>query len=119
MWNIEKKLSGRQASDEAQREKERQRDRAEGLRSYLSEEQHEIFLAAVRKWEILAATKWKWASVKSEQQQVQVFGSFTLWSCKTTAKNEKKCATRAKLFFVLIRPIIVFSPFSLPSPLSQ
>ena len=30
---------------------------------------------------------------------------------------QKKCATRAK-FFVLIRPII-FSPFSLPSPLSQ
>ena len=32
---------------------------------------------------------------------------------------QKKCATRAKLFFLLIRPIIVFSPFSLPSPLSQ
>ena len=28
----------------------------------------------------------------------------------------KKCAARVKLLFLLIRPIIVFSPFSLPSP---
>ena len=64
---------------------------------------------------------------KSEQQQVRHFlykacnlevsGSFTLWSCKTTAKKcAKKCAGRAKLFFLLIRPIVVFSSFSLPSP---
>ena len=31
---------------------------------------------------------------------------------------QKKCAARVKLLFLLIRPIIVFSPFSLPSPLS-
>ena len=31
---------------------------------------------------------------------------------------QKKCAARAKLLFLLIRPIAVFSPFSLPSPLS-
>ena len=31
---------------------------------------------------------------------------------------QKNCAARAKLFFVLIRPIVVFSPFSLPLPLS-
>ena len=30
----------------------------------------------------------------------------------------KKCAARVKLLFLLIRPIIVFSPFSLPSPFS-
>ena len=30
----------------------------------------------------------------------------------------KKCAASAKLLFLLIRPIVVFSAFSLPSPLS-
>ena len=34
------------------------------LRSYLLEEQHEIFLAVVRKWEILAATKVKMSEWK-------------------------------------------------------
>ena len=29
---------------------------------------------------------------------------------------QKKCAARAKLLFLLIRPIVVFSAFSLPSP---
>ena len=29
----------------------------------------------------------------------------------------KKCAAPVKLLFLLIRPILVFSPFSLPSPL--
>ena len=39
---------------------------------------------------------------KSEQQQVPVSRSFTLWSCKTAAKKcteKKQCAARAKLFF--------------------
>ena len=36
---------------------------------------------------------------------------------KTTAKKcTKKCASRAKLFFFLIRLIVFFLPFSLPSP---
>ena len=30
----------------------------------------------------------------------------------------KKVCWRARLLFLLIRPIVVFSPFSLPSPLS-
>ena len=29
---------------------------------------------------------------------------------------QKKCAARAKLFFLLNRTIVVFSPFSSPSP---
>ena len=43
-------------------------------------------------------------------------------SCCSGAKNKskeivpKKCTARAKLFFLLSRPIVVFSPFSLPSP---
>ena len=42
------------------------------IRSHLLEEQHENFLAAVRKWEILANTKVKMSErKKSEQEQVQ------------------------------------------------
>ena len=35
---------------------------------FLLEEQHENFVAAVRKWEMLAATntRWKWAAVKKK-----------------------------------------------------
>ena len=55
-----------------------------------------------------------------ERVTSRVSGRFTLKSCKTTAKKcTKKCAARAKLFFFgfNVRPIIVFSSFSLPSPL--
>ena len=35
-------------------------------------------------------------------------------------KSAKKvCCTCKVVFFLLIRPIVVFSPFSLPSPLSK
>ena len=70
---------------------------------------------------MLAATKVKKSGgeKKSEQDHIQHFlhktcyyevsGSFTLSSCKTTAKKcTKKFAARAKLVFLL---------FSLPSPL--
>ena len=50
-----KRESRRQAS-EAQREKGRQRARANKGDIFLLEEQHENFVAAVTKWEILAAT---------------------------------------------------------------
>ena len=55
-----------------------------------------------------------------ERVTSRVSGRFTLKSCKTTAKKcTKKCAARAKLFFFgfNVRPFIVFSSFSLPSPL--
>ena len=70
--------------------------------------------------------QWK----KSEQEHVRHFlhkkcneeasGSFTLWSCKIWAKKcTKKVCCTCKVGFLLIRPIVVvFSPFSLPSPLS-
>ena len=69
--------------------------------------------------------QWK----KSEQEHVrhflhktcnqEAFGSFTLQSCTTTAKKcTKKVCCTCKVAFLLIRPIFVFSPFSLPSPLS-
>ena len=55
-----KRESRRQAS-EAQREKERQRARGRKKKEkgdiFLLEEQHENFVAAGRKWEMLATTK--------------------------------------------------------------
>ena len=56
---------------------------------------------------------------KSEREHVRHFlhkkvsGSLTLWSCKTTAKKcTKKVCCTCKVAFLLIRPIVVFSPFS-------
>ena len=49
-----------------------------------------------------------------------VSGSFSLWSCKTSAKKcTKKVCCTCKVAFLLIRHIVVFSPFSLPSPLKH
>ena len=91
------------------------------------------FTAVVRKWEMLAATKEKMCgSEKVKQEHVRHFlhitcnqevsWRLTLQSCKTTAK---KCAKKKRsalhgqsCFFFLIRPIVVFSKFSLHSPLS-
>ena len=69
--------------------------------------------------------QWK----KSEQEHVRHFlhkrrsqevsGSFSLSSCQVTVKKctKKECCT-CKVAFLLIRHIVVFSPFSLPSPVS-
>ena len=61
---------------------------------------------------MLAAAKMKISGSeekKSKQEHVR--------HIKTTAKKcTKKCASRAKLFFFLIRLIVFFLPFSLPSP---
>ena len=45
-------------------EKKSDRELERKIRIYLLEEQHENFLAAVRKWEILAATKVKMSGKK-------------------------------------------------------
>ena len=66
--------------------------------------------------------KVKMSGVKnSEREQVRHFLDKTcnlgvyLQSCTTTAKKcTNKCAARARLLFLLIRPTVVFSPFSLP-----
>ena len=43
----------------------------------------------------------------------KVSGSFTLQSCKTAAKKcAKKVCCTCKVAFLLIIPIVVFSPFS-------
>ena len=84
------------------------------------------FVAALRKWEMLAATRMKMSDSekKSEKEHVRHFlykthnqevsRSFTLKACKTTAKKwTKKVCCTCKVAFLLIRPIVVFSPFSL------
>ena len=72
---------------------------------------------------MLAASKVKMSgSEKDEQDDIQHFlhktcnsevsGSFTLSSCKTTAKKcKKKCAAGAQLFFLLIRPTVFLAVF--------
>ena len=66
------------------------------------EEKHENSIAAMRKWEMLAATKVKMSDSenKSEQEHIQNFFHKTCKSCKTTAKRStKKCAARANFLF--------------------
>ena len=113
------KLNEKKSDRELEREIKKQR------RHFLLEEQHEKFVATVTKWEMLADTKLK-MSVRHFLQKTcnqKVSWSFTLQSCKTAAKKftEKSvlhpCSTW-KVAFLLIVPIVVFSPFSLPSPLS-
>ena len=94
---------------------------------FLLEEQHENFVAAVTKWEMLAATN------ASEPVNGNTYGissvkhvtkKFLEVSCCGRAKQRRRnvqkkvCCTCGVAFFLLIRPIIVFycSP-ALPSPL--
>ena len=54
-------------------EKKSDRELERKIKSYLLEEQHEKFLAAVRKWEILAATKMKmgeWKKVNNNKYDI-------------------------------------------------
>ena len=91
----------------------------------LLEEQHENFVAAVTKWEMLAATsaKWKWAAVKKKvngntrniSSIKRVTNRFLEVSRCSRAKQrqrnvQEECAARAKLL-LLIRPIVVFHRF--------
>ena len=56
--------------------------------------------------------------ISSIKRNQEVSESFTLYSCKTTAKKcTKKVCCTCKVALLLIRPIVAFSPFSFPSPL--
>ena len=115
----EKEKVRRQAS-EAEREKELERDR---------KNKGDIFCWRINIKFCSGGEKMRNASghlgenerrwQKSEQQHGRHFlhktcnqeasGSFTFWSCKTTAKKcTTKCAACAKLFFLLFRPILGF-----------
>ena len=63
------KLGGRPAKlNEKKGNRDLEREIKNKEDSFLLEKQHENFVAAVRKWEILAATnaKWKWAAAKKK-----------------------------------------------------
>ena len=68
---IQRKRESRRQASEAQREKEQQwagaRDKKQ-RRHFLLEEQHEKFVAAVTKWEMLAATKVKMSGSEKKSE---------------------------------------------------
>ena len=125
---IQRKRESRWQASDAQRVKERQRARVRDkiqLRYFLVEEQHENFVAAVRKWEMLAATTVKMSgSEKKVQEQVRRFFTKRLtrkfMEVVVVQNNGKEVCKKSVLFccFFAIRPIVVFPPFSLPLPLS-
>ena len=90
-------------------EKKSHRELERKIRSYLLEEQHENFLTAVRKWEILAATKVKmseWKKVDNGRYDIsyikRLARKFMEVSRCGRAKQrqrdvQKECAARAKL----------------------
>ena len=126
-----KRESSRQASEVQREIKGRQRSRArykKQRRHFLLEEQHENFVAAVIKWEMLAATnaRWKWAAVKkSEQEHVYEISPIKLVTKKflevsrcSRAKQRQRNVQNSVLH-VQHRPIVVFPrSAALPSPLS-
>ena len=82
------------------------------------EENHQNFIAAVRKREMLAATKVKMGGSEKKVNRntynissiKSVSGGFTFESCKTTAKKcIKKCAASGKLF--ICRQVDLFCCF--------
>ena len=123
IWNLEQekdrekeKVAGRPAklNEKLKGDRDLERDIKNKGDIFLLEEQHENFVAAVTKWEMLAATnaKWKWAAVKkSEQEHVCEISPIKLVTKKflevsrcSRAKQrqrnvQKKCAAPAKLFF--------------------
>ena len=76
IWNIEQekdrekeKVGGRPAKlNEKKGDRDLEREIKNKGDIFLLEEQHENFVAAVTKWEMLAATnaRWKWAAVKKK-----------------------------------------------------
>ena len=89
---------------------------AREITSHLLEEHHENLVAAVKKWEILAATKVQMSG--SEQEQVRHFlhktcnqevsGIFTCSRTKKRQRNVQKSVLHVPSCFLLIRPIVVF-----------
>ena len=110
-------MSRRQAS-EAQREKGRQS--AIARREILLEEQPENIIAAVRTWEMVAATKVEMSgSEKKTHEHVRHFlhktcDSFWKFHVVVVQNNgkemyEKRCAASAKLLFCLLDLSLFFS----------
>ena len=81
IWNIDQekdrekeKVGGRPAKlNEKKGDRDLEREIKKG--HFLLEEQHENFVAAVTKWEMLAATnaRWKWAAVIKNERERTTF----------------------------------------------
>ena len=79
IWNIEQeKVGGRPAKLKGDRDLEREiKNRRRHF--FWLEEQHESFVAAVTKWEMLAATnaRWKWTAVTKRERECYNIVIFT------------------------------------------
>ena len=91
------------------------------------EGQHEKFVAAVRKREILAATKVKMSRSEKKKNKNTYDISFIkrvtrtfleLSRCSRAKQGQRNVQKKRDARFLLIRPIVVISPVSVPSPLS-
>ena len=87
--------------------------------NFLLEEQHENFVTAVTKWEMLAAptqgeNERQWKEVNENTYEIErVTKKFLKVSRCSRAEQrqrnvQRKCASRSKVAFLLIRPIAVF-----------
>ena len=101
-----KRESRRQASKERQRARGREKSKGD---IFLLEEQHESFVAAVRKWEMLAATKVKVSGSEKKKGNVhtKILGTLSNYytTTTTTSKNnwfydQNNSAARASRFLV-------------------
>ena len=89
--------------------------------NFLLEKQQETFVAAVTKWEMLAApmqgeNERQWKEVNENTYEIErVTKKFLKVSRCSRAEQrqrnvQRKCASRSKVAFLLIRPIAVFHP---------
>ena len=86
------------------------------IKSYLLEEQHENFLAAVRKWEILAATKVKmseWKKVNNNKYDISSVKRVTrkfleVSRCGRSKQRQSNLVSRASTtwFYILFEQTI-------------
>ena len=86
IWNIEQekqrekeKVSGKPKKlNEEKGDRDLEREITNKGDIFLLEEQHENFVTAVTKWEMLAATnaRWKWAAVKKSERNKRVTKKF-------------------------------------------
>ena len=104
----QRKRESRRQTSEAQREKERQRTRARDKkqrRHFLLGEQHENFVAPVRKWEMVAPTKVKISG--SEKNWTTTRTTFVVVVQNNGKIMYKKRVLHLQSCFLLIRPIVV------------
>ena len=131
LWTVKKrKWAARQRSSRREKGRQRVRARDKKQRSHcLLEEQHEHFVAAVKVRNACGhqgENEQQWKKVNKNTYDSSFIKRVTrkfleVLRCslpKQRQRNVQKSVFKCKVAFLLIRPIFVFSPFSLPSPLS-